>query len=633
MERWRVTRGGVRSVSGSSSSSSTIIMLRDKDTDHAATATANVDQQPRYYYDYNTIKQQQLHVDVDRYSSTTSISVTADQEISIFDAHKYFNQLSINNHIDGQNHKVQVSDGLSGVSRFSWAAGSPSVSSVDDAAINYPLRLRARSFHVVSASATPTASSEASWNSQTGLLSNPRCTTTATNSNVAFMVPLRSRTSTNHPPRPHHDDHQITNKKKLRGWSKTMSLSPRWLTAFPRRSARCPCSGKKSVQVVAQEKKSSMSSPSSIVRVGGGDIYNMQAQLILTKDEIPPAAPTTSVITDANLNNSSIARPRDDNRHVLWGDERRRNWERQVSNTTINVQPAANSITTTTSCISTAASGGGFSFPILKFNGDGGTSLPSATTSIRNPSNNTTDHVQCGRLIGDVNNKDEDVGSDASSDLFEIESFSTSTTQTLQATNADMPTYPPPSSSMFENYYRTRRDSFSLVEDAVSFTAARRLSANNNSRRTSLDRRQHDPPMASLSTDQYCYEPSEASIDWSVTTAEGFDRSDQYDHDHHDHHDDADLGTKVMTSSKRRPPSLGSNNNNMGLLSCRREKAVSVGPNPVRLMDMPAAPADHDYCQSRHRGVGVEPTSLSVCSNNSRATMHVGSRSAALARQ
>lgn len=106
MERWRVTRGGVRSVSGSSSSS-TIIMLRDKDTDHAATATANVDRQPPYYYNNNTIKQQQqLHVDVDRYSSTTSISVTADQEISIFDAHKYFNQLSINNHIDGQNHKV-----------------------------------------------------------------------------------------------------------------------------------------------------------------------------------------------------------------------------------------------------------------------------------------------------------------------------------------------------------------------------------------------------------------------------------------------------------------------------------------------------------------------------------------------
>lgn len=103
MERWRVTRGGVRSVSGGSS---TIIMLRDKDTDHAATATANVDRQPRYYYNDNTIKQQQLHVDVDRYSSTTSISVTADQEISIFDAHKYFNQLSINNHIDGQKNKV-----------------------------------------------------------------------------------------------------------------------------------------------------------------------------------------------------------------------------------------------------------------------------------------------------------------------------------------------------------------------------------------------------------------------------------------------------------------------------------------------------------------------------------------------
>lgn len=107
MERWRVTRGGVRSVSGGSS---TIIMLRDKDTDHAATATANVDRQPRYYYTNNTIKQQQLHVDVDRYSSTTSISATADQEISIFDAHKYFNQLSINNHIDGQKNKVGRQD-------------------------------------------------------------------------------------------------------------------------------------------------------------------------------------------------------------------------------------------------------------------------------------------------------------------------------------------------------------------------------------------------------------------------------------------------------------------------------------------------------------------------------------------
>lgn len=59
-----------------------------------------------------------------------------------------------------------------------------------------------------------------------------------------------------------------------------------------------------------------------------------------------------------------------------------------------------------------------------------------------------------------------------------------------------------------------------------------------------------------------CYEPSEASIEWSVTTAEG--------------HDDAVSNGVVVEEKWKRKGGNGL------LVSCRSQKAVSVGPQPVK---------------------------------------------------
>ena len=82
---------------------------------------------------------------------------------------------------------------------------------------------------------------------------------------------------------------------------------------------------------------------------------------------------------------------------------------------------------------------------------------------------------------------DDDVASDASSDLFEIECLTTATTTTTNNTATNYPMY----------HHHCRRED--CLEEAL--------------RRFGL-------PSEAPSTEGY--EPSEASIEWSVTTAEGF---------------------------------------------------------------------------------------------------------------
>ncbi|KAH0972710.1 hypothetical protein GBA52_024866 [Prunus armeniaca] len=509
MERSRVWRG----VSGSSSSSifeKSRCHLRD--TDDANSFWSNL----RPNVDHG---QQQQHAhphvaDVDSKTPPPPPPCTDDQEISVFDAHKYLNnELSIINDVDTQKVSGET------VSRFSWAAGS-SISAVDDVdnisyssvgRNNYP---RGRSFHVVAASATaattPTASSEASWNSQTGLLSHPRGPAGA--ANITFMTSLRSRSAANHNAAPHPRHDNVKEEKEMK-----KKLGVRCNTA------------------------------------------------------------TTNVVTARDLNSSLIVPPIDNRRHLVWpGPERRcPEWD-EHQQITANNMPRP----TTT--------GGGFSFPILKVNGIGGTSTssPVVSTIFQNPPNPTltfpssTPKPPINILNNNINPKnhhrnniDDDVASDASSDLFEIESFSTTYAQT-------------------QNYSCTRRESLGADINSVS-----------------------DGQDSITATDQYCYEPSEASIDWSVTTAEGFDRSSDHHHHLQDHDRDfADVAQIMKVSSGK--------GNNIGLLSCRREKAVSVGPNPVRLVIMPPAAAPD---QSRHAGGGAGPTKTLSPSLNSRMR-HVGSR-------
>jgi hypothetical protein len=145
------------------------------------------------------------------------------------------------------------------------------------------------------------------------------------------------------------------------------------------------------------------------------------------------------------------------------------------------------------------------------------------------------------------------MASDASSDLFEIESFSTQTTSYAMCPNL--------------------RDS---LDDASSFNA-RRLAATNGGIlycRRSLD----DPRTPSVAATE-CYEPSEASIDWSVTTAEGFDRGSVTNF--------SVSASEVDEMTMMRGGGGGGAGKKRGgngglLMSCRCEKAVSVGPHPVK---------------------------------------------------
>nr|CAD1829055.1 unnamed protein product [Ananas comosus var. bracteatus] len=94
---------------------------------------------------------------------------------------------------------------------------------------------------------------------------------------------------------------------------------------------------------------------------------------------------------------------------------------------------------------------------------------------------------------------------------------------------------------------------------------------------------------------EWGYAPSEASVEWSVATAEGFDRASvanfssaasEFDEfrflqAEHDRFAAAVSGAAAAASSKKK----GTAGAGGGLLmSCRCEKAVSVGPNPVRFV-------------------------------------------------
>ncbi|PKI58930.1 hypothetical protein CRG98_020676 [Punica granatum] len=141
--------------------------------------------------------------------AVVAAAAPGDLELSIFDARKYFTETSIDP-IPCATKKISQP-----VPRFSTD------SSVDGFSRSYRTRL-------YRSCATPTASSEASWNSHTGLLSNPP---------GAIPVSLRNPAS---------------DRK-----SGSRCSSPRWLLFL----RECPCSSKKSVQV--QKTSSESRSPAS----------------------------------------------------------------------------------------------------------------------------------------------------------------------------------------------------------------------------------------------------------------------------------------------------------------------------------------------------------------------------------
>ncbi|KAF5750349.1 hypothetical protein HS088_TW03G00685 [Tripterygium wilfordii] len=408
-----------------------------------------------------------------------------DSEISIFDAQEYFNENNVND--PKPTKKVSPINGVN----LKRSPEVPRLSSAPSSVDGY------RNYRVRSFNATPTASSEASWNSQTGLLSNPP---------GAIAVSIRNPPSTD----------------------KKTGSSAKWI--FRR---KCPCSGKKSVQV---EEHINPSEP---------------------KITIPRLKETctSKPRTDSPIENSALRILGAPRREDIPSVRRISAENHFASNLTKHerILPSGRAFND---------GGSGFTFPILShqklvLNGSDTPPLdqdpPRESLEVFRPKDELVSTTVSGIITrrsftfptspkSRMVPTDDDMASDASSDLFEIESFSTQTTS-----------YPT----------CTRRDS---LEDASTF--------NLRSRFLQLHRSLDEPMTPSLAPTE-CYEPSEVSIDWSVTTAEGFDK--------------ASVTNFSVTASeaeemtwRERNSGGGGKKKAGGLLSCRCEKAVNVGPHPVK---------------------------------------------------
>ncbi|KAB5556616.1 hypothetical protein DKX38_007525 [Salix brachista] len=453
------------------------------------------------------------------------IAQVDDSEISIFDAQKYFNE-------SGGDPKLRkrvslVNANLERISERYDFSSVPRLSSASISVDGYGRNYRARSFH-----ATPTASSEASWNSRAGLLSNPP---------GAVAVSMRS------PPR--NDD-----KRKGSG--------TKWLLG-----RKCPCLGKKSVQI--EGKLSEPRTPSRKSHTNGLSLDLKRQIQIPTSVENPIEKSLATpdwlkrheVIPSSHRMSADGKLERCDaipNTHRIMADNSR--FPSGISHQ--RVVASARPFSTDTAA--------GFSFPILSQTPPPvKLDLPSTTYNppLKDPPRESLEVFRPAedpiptKSISDIRQRqsftvmDDDMASDASSDLFEIESFSTQTTS-----------------------YAVYRDS---LDDASSFNA-RRLAATHGGNLYS--RQILDEPRTPSIAPTECYEPSEASIDWSVTTAEGFDRGSVTNFSVSASEADE---TTMMRGREYGKSSGGGGGKKRGgngglLMSCRCEKAVSVGPHPVK---------------------------------------------------
>lgn len=285
---------------------------------------------------------------------------------------------------------------------------------------------RARSFHA----ATPTASSEASWNSQQGLLSHPQ---------GAISVSVRNPSPSPSPSPPPPATAPATNQHHVHD---QFTVTPNdWVT-----TDHAP-------NIVAAKSQR----------------FQVQPHPIVTTVRVPFTDGFTFPVLNPNA--GSTAKLRIQNGTAVVGEDPPRE-SLEVFQPPDDAAAAADSKPLS------------FPFPPAKPRDDG-----------------------------------DDGASDASSDLFEIESFSTATQSTCLAA-----------------YRRRSRDSF----DEETATPE-------------------------------CYEPSEASIEWSVTTAEGYG------------YEESIAGSSAATAFGGGAAEQWKRKGGNGLLvSCRCEKAVSVGPQPVK---------------------------------------------------
>ncbi|CAN1164988.1 Protein PHYTOCHROME KINASE SUBSTRATE 4 [Linum perenne] len=502
-------------------------------------------------------KQESLPHPPPRFPFQQKTPILDDSEISIFDAQKYFNdgasaagdntKLNINI-INNKVSPVKNGRGLERISEIPPRLSSAS-SSVDGYGYGYR-NYRTRSFH-----ATPTASSEASWNSQTGLLSNPP---------GAMAVTVKH----------HHHHHQ----PPVDDQRKTGSTAKKWLLRRP-----CPCYGKKSVQVEekapepripiahlnpnsrvmidAMTKRQGNNIPKSnfISSSSAASIDWLERREEAAPVEVPPNV-VRRISAEANrfVGGPGLGQP---HRVVLTPNFSQGNGDKNNGSS------------------NGGGGGGGFTFPILsqaavvapvKLILNNGVRKP--FSQLEDPPRDSLevfrppeDKVIVTKLSTEGRSSftfpasprsrmtvtEDDMASDASSDLFEIESFSTQTTgNPLNGAGSSI-----------------RRDS---MEDASIFNARR------------LGGRVYGKGVED--EEEECYEPSEASIEWSVATAEGYDKGSVTNYSVTASEAAEEIRYTMMRkrieeteeSERRKGKRRGSSGG--GLLSCRCEKAVSVGP-------------------------------------------------------
>ncbi|KAJ6810740.1 protein PHYTOCHROME KINASE SUBSTRATE 4 [Iris pallida] len=413
-----------------------------------------------------------------------------DTEISIFDAERYFNGGG-GSADDGTPKTINKTAILNGSGTGTTATGSfvdvisstnprdssaSSVASSADGGYGRTGFFRSRSFRA--SAATPTASSEASWNSQTGLLAYAP---------GSVAVSVRA--------------YPLDESRRKESDSASSFRGGRRRRFF---GMRCPCYGKKSVEVEDKfsETRSSIRSSRHGSAAGGlgfpkpdvddvlsdssARVPNKEAMELMAKFKIRATEPP-------GLFSFPVPPPRKE----------------------LELEPARESL------------------EVFR---------PSEELARTPRKSSQLQHLRMAPV------RDDDMASDTSSDLFELESFSGRV---------------------------RRRDSLDDLPKVASTASTAGLQL----RRSSED---------SVAPSE-CYAPSEASVEWSVTTAEwGLDRASVANFSTAA----SDCGMGRFDSEAAVAAAAGKEGGGVkkrggggggGLLNCRSEKAVSVGPKPVRV--------------------------------------------------
>lgn len=376
-----------------------------------------------------------------------------DAELSIFDAKKYFNDCTVT-----EKHVIPTNQ------------RAPSVSSIDSYGKNY----------CNGSILTSAASSEASWNSQSGLLPHPPSSV----------------------------------KVKLTSYS--LKEKPKPPPSPGRRlfSLRCPCVGKKSLEIDEKlsEPKSPICTKSTTNKLQGNQ----------TEDDSSSSIVPLETLTKVRISSSAWSKDRDFiHSPTLFPAKTGPPFPTEIARTITNpiVFSLPNVMDKTTKTTTTEP--------------------PRESIEVFGTRRTTAPPTRI------ILKTDEDELSDASSDLFELDTFA--------ANSFGAPSYGRCHDSL-DDLLDPRR----LVQLPPRF------------------KRNFDETEQS----ECCYPPSEASVQWSVTTAEGFDRASvanfssaasEFDETRFFQAERARIDKRKSAAGAGASGGIGG-----GLLSCRGDKAVQV---------------------------------------------------------